>query len=209
MPLSKTARNVLIALVPVAAVACTIAVLAIPPDAKIGMWVRFTMFHGASTWVNIATFTLAGAFGAAYLLGRGAARAWGEAFRWLALPHWVVNSVLGIISMKVLWGDVGLEEPKLAMTVVVLGASAAILAVQLITDHPKLTAGLDAALAAGLWTAVLLVPNVTHPDSPVFNSPNPVYRYAFFGMVASVLVIAVALAVILAKGRARRLSESD
>lgn len=208
MSRSKAVPATLAALILLAVVACILAVGAIPPDAKIGMWVRFTMFHGASTWVNIASFTLAGIFGGAFLAGASGLRAWDEAFRWLALPHWAINSVLGVISMKVLWGDVGLEEPKLAMTVVVLGASALILAVQFITDHPKLVAGLDALLAAGLWTAVLLVPNVTHPDSPVFNSPDPVYRYAFFGMVGSILVIVVALAV-LAGARKRRLAFGD
>lgn len=205
----KTALAILVVLILVAAVACIVAVMAIPPDAKIGMWVRFTMFHGASTWVNIATFTLAGLFSAAYLFGANGARPWGEAFRWLALPHWIVNSVLGVISMKVLWGDVGIEEPKLAMTVIVLGAAAVILAVQLITDHPKLASALDALLAAGLWAAVLIVPNVTHPDSPVFNSPDPVFRIAFFGMVGSIAVIAISLAVAIAGSRKRALASRD
>ncbi len=209
MPLSKTARIVAIALVAIAAAVCAVAVVNIPPDEKIGMWVRFTMFHGASTWVNLMTFALAGVFGAAYLFGLSGARPWNEAFRWLALPHWVFNSVLGVISMKALWGDVGLEEPKLAMTVAVLGGSALILAIQLITDHPKLVAALDLLLAAGLGTAVLLVPNVTHPDSPVFNSPESVFRYTFFGMVGSIAVIAAVLAIVIAGARKRGLASKD
>lgn len=201
MPLSKTARTVSISLIALAAVACVAAILSIPPDEKLGTMVRFVMFHGASTWVNMGTFTLAGAFGIAYLLGvRGALR-WGQAFWWIALPHWTVNTILGILSMKFIWGGILWDEPRLIMTFGLLAASIVVLTISLIFDHPKIPAALDALLAAALWYLVLVLPNLFHPDSPVFNSDSKVYIYAFLGMVVSIAVIALAIGTLVAKRR--------
>ena len=146
MPLSKTARTVLIALIPLAALACAAAILSIPEDARLGAMVRFVMFHGASTWVNMGTFTLAGIFGLAYVFGARGALPWGQALRWFSLPLWVVNTILGILSMQLIWGGILWNEPRLLMTFGLLAAAVVILAIQLIFDHPKVPAVLDAAL---------------------------------------------------------------
>jgi len=201
VPLTPKARLVLFVLIALAAVACVISVMAIPPDERLGAMVRFVMFHGASTWVNMGTFTLAGVLGLAFVFGAGKLGRWGEAFRWLSLPLWAVNTVLGILSMKLIWGGILWDEPRLLMTFGLLAGSVVILAVQLIFDHPKVPAVLDAVLAAALWFLVLVLPNLFHPDSPVFNSDNAVYIYAFFGMVGSIAVAALAIVTLVARRR--------
>ncbi len=201
MPLSKTARTVLVALIPIAIVACVISILSIPPDEKLGTMVRFVMFHGASTWVNMGTFTLAGVAGIAFAAGLSGLKPWGEALRWVSLPLWIINTILGILSMKLIWGGILWNEPRLLMTFGLLTASVVILAMQLIFDQPKITAVLDAALAASLWYLVLALPNLFHPDSPVFSSENAAYIYGFLGMVGSVAVIAIAAVTLIARRR--------
>jgi len=201
VPLSKTARTVLVALIPIAIVACVISILSIPPDEKLGTMVRFVMFHGASTWVNMGTFTLAGVAGIAFAAGLSGLKPWGEALRWVSLPLWIINTILGILSMKLIWGGILWNEPRLLMTFGLLTASVVILAMQLIFDQPKITAVLDAALAASLWYLVLALPNLFHPDSPVFSSENAAYIYGFLGMVGSVAVIAIAAVTLIARRR--------
>ncbi|MRS12828.1 MAG: hypothetical protein EG823_07125 [Actinobacteria bacterium] len=201
MPLSRHARIGLVALVPFAAAACVAAILSIPPDERLGTMVRFVMFHGASTWVNMGTFTLAGAFSLAYVFGAEKLGRWGEAFRWCSLPLWCVNTVLGITSMKLIWGGILWNEPRLGMTFGLLAAAVVILAIQLIFDHPKVPAVLDAVLAISLWTLVLVLPNLFHPDSPVFNSENPTYIYSFLAMVASMAVAAGCVVTLVARRR--------
>lgn len=201
MTLSKTARTVVIALIPLAVLTCVISLLSIPPDERLGTMVRFVMFHGASTWVNMATFTLAGLLGLAFVFGAKKLGGWAEAFRWFSLPLWVVNTVLGILSMQLIWGGILWDEPRLLMTFGVLAGSIVILAMQLIFDHPAVPAILDAVLAATLWTLVLVLPNLFHPDSPVFNSENAIFIYAFFGMVGSIAVAALAIVTLVATRR--------
>ena len=201
-PATARVRTTLVAGIFAAIAVCVAAVLLTPPDEKLGTMVRFVMFHGASTWVNMATFTLAGVFGIAFLLGKQEARSWGESLRWVSLPLWIVNSILGLLSMQLIWGGILWTEPRLAMTFGVLGGALVIFAAQMIFDAPRVTAALDALLAATLWTLVLVLPNLFHPDSPVFQSGNWEYIGTFLGMVAGV-GLAAACAVVLITGRAR------
>ncbi len=176
----------LVAGIALAVLVAVAAILLTPPDKKLGAMVRFVMFHGASTWVNMATFTLAGALGIAFLLGKSGARVWGEALRWVSLPLWTVNSILGLLSMKLIWGGILWSEPRLGMTFGILGGALVIFAAQMLFDSPRVTAGLDALLAVTLWVLVLVLPNLFHPDSPVFQSGNWEYIGPFLGMVAGV-----------------------
>ncbi|TLM80519.1 MAG: hypothetical protein FDZ70_00430, partial [Actinobacteria bacterium] len=88
--------------------------LSVPIDSKLGRLVRFVTFHGASTWVNMAMFTLLGIVGLVYLVRRreGALR-WGAALRYVALPLWMVNTGLGVLSSKLAWGAINWSEPRL------------------------------------------------------------------------------------------------
>jgi len=197
--LSKTARTAALTLIALAVVGCVISILSIPPDAMLGKMVRFVMFHGGSTWVNMGTFTLAGLFGLAYMFGVRRALPWNEAFRWLSLGLWVVNTVLGILSMKILWGGILWDEPRLLMTFGILAGSVVTLALQLIFDRPTIPAVCDALLAGSLWFLVLVLPNLFHPDSPVFSSGDPAFIIGFFGMVGTIAVAVLSIAVLVAR----------
>ena len=200
MPLAPKTRTALLVAIPLLALACAAFVFTIPPDAKLGTMVRFVMFHGASTWVNMLTFTLAGVLGLLYVISsRAALGRWGEAFRWISLPLWTINTVLGVLSMQLIWGGILWDEPRLMMTFALEVAAIVILAVQLIFDHPKVPAVLDALLATALWGMVLLLPNMFHPDSPVFSSGNWEYIGRFFGMVITLTGIAVCIATLIAR----------
>jgi hypothetical protein len=199
VPLSRNTRIVLVVVTLLAAVVCAAVALNIPEDAKLGAMVRFVMFHGASTWVNMLTFTLAGVFSAAFIAGVKGLGRWGEAFRWISLPMWAVNTVLGILSMEWLWGDILWTEPRLWMTFGLLAGSLIVLGVQLVVDHPKVPAALDGIIAVTLWVLVLFLPNLFHPDSPVFSSGNMGFIFGFFGMVEHLAIAVTAIAVLIAR----------
>lgn len=197
---NKSAKSLYIAIAVLAAIAAVLVAL-IPPDQKLGGMVRLVMFHGASTWVNMATFTFAGVLGIAFLAGVGRLHPWGEAFRWISLPLWTVNTGLGLLSMKLIWGGILWDEPRLWMTFGLLGASLLVVALQLVFDLPKLTAVLDVLLAGGLWALVLLLPNLFHPDSPVFSSGNWEFIGPFLGIVATILAMMMVIAVLIVRRR--------
>ncbi|MDO9556320.1 MAG: hypothetical protein Q7J82_01890 [Coriobacteriia bacterium] len=198
-PVKSGSRNVLYAVAVVVAVVAGIFVAVIPPDDKLGGMVRLVMTHGALTWVNMVTFTLAGVLGVAFVAGKASARRWGEAFRWISLPLWAINTALGLLSMKLIWGGILWDEPRLWMTFGLLAAAMIVVALQLVFDRPRLTALLDAALAGCLWALVLLLPNLFHPDSPVFSSGNWAFIGPFLGIVVSLLMVAIIIATLIAR----------
>lgn len=192
-------RSALYAVMAVLVVVTGVLIAVIPPDEKLGGMVRLVMSHGASTWVNMATFTLAGVLGVAFVAGVRGARLWGEAFRWISLPLWAINTCLGLLSMQLIWGGILWDEPRLWMTFGLLAASIVVVAMQLVFDKPKFTALLDALLAGSLWALVLLLPNLFHPDSPVFSSGNWAFIGPFLGIVASLLGVAAVIATLVAR----------
>ncbi len=202
-PLSHRTRRTLLLIMAVSAAVAAALVFTTPPDVKLGVMLRLVLFHGASTWVNLGTFTLAGVLGIGVVLGVKRFVSYGEAFRWISLPLWGMNTVLGLLSMQLIWGGILWDEPRLSMTFYILAASVIVVAVQLIFGLPRLSALFDALLAAGLWTAVLVLPNLFHPDSPVFNSENLRIVGSFLGQVAAIAVFAACAAVLIARRHRR------
>jgi CDP-diglyceride synthetase len=101
-----------------------------PPVLQLGTLVRLVIFHGASTWVNMAAFTLAGLVGLAYVATRrDPLSRIGSAFRYLAIPWWIINTGLGLLSSRLAWNSINLAEPRLQATFWIMLAAGLVLAV--------------------------------------------------------------------------------
>ncbi|MBE0477310.1 MAG: hypothetical protein IBX62_09460 [Coriobacteriia bacterium] len=173
------------------AVAVAVLVATLPPVEQLGRLVRLVVFHGASTWVNLATFTFAGITALAFLLSGGERLyAWASGLRWFSMPLWVLNTALGVLSARMAWGSVEWGEPRLRMTFWVLLGAGLVVAADLAFSRPRVTAALDVGLAAALWFGIAVSPNVVHPDNPVLNSDWYI-KGPFFVMVAAIMAIAL------------------
>lgn len=185
MTLTRTTRSVMLGAIALLLVIIGYLTWTMPPVLQLGTLVRLVTFHGASIWVNMAAFTLAGIAGAAYLVTRrdGIYRA-GAAFRYLAVPWWIVNTVLGMISSRLAWNSVNLAEPRLQATFWIMLAAGIVLAVDFGFNKRALSATADVVMAAVLWTLILGARNFVHPDNPIMNS-GPEIQLPFFGIVGS------------------------
>lgn len=190
----------------------------IPPVEGLGDKVRLPMFHGGSTWVNLAAFTLMGIAGLGYLAtGKREFYRWSAGFRWIAAPMWLVNTVLGVIAAIGTWDFTGSkssplmvirEDPRLMAQFTLLLVIAAVLLFDHIVESDKWRAFGDAAYAAVLW--VVLVAQVfanaqaqaLHPDNPVLNSAADI-QIPFFAIVGC-LGVATVLAAWLVRDRIAR-----
>ncbi|MBE0416755.1 MAG: hypothetical protein IBX63_03210 [Coriobacteriia bacterium] len=158
-----------------------------PPVLQLGTLVRLVIFHGASTWVNMAAFTLAGLAGLAYLTtSRDPLYRVGSAFRYIAVPWWIINTGLGLLSSRLAWNGINLAEPRLQATFWIMLAAGIVLAVDFGFGKRRWSAAADVAVAAVLWTLILGARNFVHPDNPVMNS-GPEIQLPFFGIVGSLL----------------------
>lgn len=169
------------------------------PEVGLGAGVLAAMLHEAFTWVSLATFTLTGLTGIAFMLGRTRLLPWEQSLRWISQAMWGLNAVFLMVSMDINWGGVMWNEPILLMTIGLLLAAIAILAVQLIVNDPRVPAVLDAIIAAAFWTSVFVLPNlfrrgfysVTAADVPAYRAGFPIVVAAVAAVVAFVAVLVV------------------
>ncbi len=200
MALSSAARRALVVGMVLFAATAAILTLTMPPVLQLGRLVRLVIFHGASTWVNMGVFTLAGLAGASFLLTRREALYdWASGFRYLAVPWWIANTLLGILSSRMAWNSVDLSEPKLQVTFWVMLAAGVVLAVDFGLGRRFWTAAADVLMAVTLWALILGVRNVVHPENPVMSSGWDI-KLPFFGIVGSLAAVGLLAAALIVGG---------
>lgn len=193
----------LVAAIGVLLLAIAALVVAIPADEKLGELLKLVLFHGATTWANLVTFTVAAVLGLAFLAtGRAGLWRWESGFRLVSAPLWAYNTVMGVVSMYLSWGGFLWSEPRMRMTILILLASLGVLAMHLVFERPKLTAALDVAMGVFLWTSLGLTPKVFHPNNPVMNSGTQIVAL-FAGLVlASTLAAVLGSALVAGRNKA-------
>jgi len=186
-----------------------------PAVEGLGTKVRLPVFHGAMTWVNLGAFTL---MGIAALLSLATRREgfyrWEEALRWIAIPTWLVGSVLGLLAAMNTWDFTGSKasrlsvvtaDPRLMAQFWILLAGLAVLAVGLLIDERAWLSAIDIGFVGLMWfvlmRAILGPGRALHPDSPVMNSEELGIKLLFFGMVGGLSVALLAGAWLIAQWR--------
>ncbi len=177
---------------------------AIPPVEGLGAKVRLPIFHGGSTWVNLAAFAVMGVFSLGYLLmHREDLYRWATGFRWVAAGMWVLNTVLGVIAAIQTWDFSGSQQipltvvrqdPRLMAQFQLLLLLAIVLIIETMFESRNLRAFLDFVYAAtmGIWLGVVLnsaAARALHPDSPVLNSGSDI-QIPFYAIVGCLFVAA-------------------
>jgi hypothetical protein len=186
-----------------------------PAVEGLGAKVRLPVFHGAMTWVNLAAFALLGLSAIAYLVTRreGIYR-WEEGLRWVAIPMWVLGSVLGLLAALNTWDFTGsksspmslvMADPRLTAQFWILLAGLALLAFGAMIDDKWMLSALDVGFVVIAWAvllrAILGPGRALHPDSPVMNSDEIMIKLLFLGIVASLGVATLTAAWLIARWR--------
>lgn len=196
----------------VMAAACT---LLFPAVEGLGTKVRLPVFHGAMTWVNLAAFSIVALLALVYIVtGKQVLYAAEEGLRWVAIPMWLLGSVLGLLAALNTWDftgsqsspiEVAMDDPRLVAQFWILLAALAVSALALVVDERKLLSGADLAFVAFMWsvilTAVLGPGRALHPDSPVMNSDEIFIKLMFFGIVGGIGMAAAGAAWLIARAR--------
>lgn len=182
------------------ALVAVVLVLNLPEVVGLGSRVKLPIFHGASTWVDLMLFVAMGVASLVYLVSRShAAYQWEVGLKAVAMPLWVLNSVLGFVAALGTWDFTGSKQsplvvirsdPRLTAQVLIL-LGVAIIAVLdwLVLEKRVHKAVADLIFVAGssvLLSDIFLDPakRALHPDSPVLNSGWDI-KGPFFGIVAS------------------------
>lgn len=186
-----------------------------PAVEGLGTKVRLPVFHGAMTWVNLIAFVaLAGSALLSLLSGRDVWYRWAEALRWIAIPMWLIGTVLGLLAALNTWDFTGSKasrlsvitaDPRLMAQFWILVAGVIVIAAMFVLKERFWHNVLDIAFVATAWgliaRAILGPGRALHPDSPVVNSDEIKIKLLFIGMVISIAVSVVSGAWAIVKAR--------
>ena len=163
--------------------ACAAFVAFTPAEAMLGQYLKLVLFHGASTWVNLVTFTVAGALAVAFLVnGRPGTYAYAASARYVSFALWIFNTALGMLSARLTWGDAFIREPRLQASFWILLLLGLAMALDIMMDKPRLHSAFDIGIMVAVWVFVFLTPRDIHPNSPVMASGWDI-KLLFAGMV--------------------------
>ena len=169
-------------------VTAAVGLLMVPPDATLGGDIRAVFFHGAVTWTAIIMAVCGGAAGLGTLVLRWdvPTRVW--RLLTLATVSWVLSLSLSFPVMRMTWGGVLWNEPKLLMSAEVVSTFLVAWAVALLVGKPRVTAAVAAVAAAVMVALLIATPGAFHPDNPIFRSGNARFIGSFL-LVAGGLVL--------------------
>ena len=183
-PDAKTDR-ILWIVIAVSLVACAAFVFFTPVEAMLGQYLKLVLFHGASTWVNLITFTAAGALAVAFLVNhRPGTYAYSASARYISFGLWIFNTALGMLSARLTWGDAFIREPRLQASFWILLLLGLAIAIDIMMDKPRLHSAFDILIMVAVWVFVFATPKDIHPNSPVLASGWEI-KGLFAGMVVS------------------------
>jgi hypothetical protein len=163
----------------------------VPPDATLGGDIRAVFFHGAVTWTGIVMAVCAGVVGlGALVLGWDVpTRVW--RLLTLATVFWVLSLSLSFPVMRMTWGGVLWNEPKLLMSAEVVSTFLVAWAVALLVGKSWVTAAAAVVAAVVMVALLATTPGAFHPDNPIFRSGNARFIGSFL-LVAGGLVLLAA-----------------
>jgi hypothetical protein len=201
-PDAKTDR-ILWIVIAVSVVACAAFVFFTPVEAMLGQYLKLVLFHGASIWVNVLSFTTAGALAVAYLVNRRPGTyAYVASARYVSFGLWLFNTALGMVSAWMTWGDSFIREPRLQASFWIILLLGMAMALDIMMDKPRLHAAFDIGIAVAIWLLVFVPAKDIHPNNPVFASGWQI-KALFGGMVVTWAVAVFSLIRIWAERLAR------
>jgi hypothetical protein len=169
--------------------AAVILILITPPEATLGDGIKIVFIHAALIQTGIVGLVVAGLIGIVVL-----ATAHAEIDRWMrsiaivAVVFYAAGVITSMIAAKVNWGNVFLQEPRMAASLNTLALALIILILTMwlesLPGGVRITGVLQAGLAVYLIWSILFTPLLLHPRNAIGTSTFPALRWSFYGLLA-------------------------
>ncbi|MFN2158440.1 MAG: hypothetical protein ACK2U3_01210 [Anaerolineales bacterium] len=166
-----------------------------PQEKTLGVNVRIVYLHGAWVWTALVVFTAAGLVGIIGLVTRKEEfHKWSRTFGRIGQFFWITYLPLSIWAMQTNWNGLFLAEPRWRMAVIFAIGGILIQIGITFLENPVWASVGNLIYITLLGIAIMNIPDVMHPSSPILESDATRIQLFFFSLLAATLLMAGALA---------------
>ncbi len=167
-----------------------------PQEKTLGQIIKLIYLHGALSRAGMIGLLAAGLAGLVYIVyPRPILARWSHALLLAGWVYWTTHFVVSLPVTHLTWGPwIAWGEPRVTMTLQVIGAGAAVIAVTWLVQHTYFTAGANILLSGAFLFLVQRTGVLRHPLDPIGSSPSPalhlVYAALLLPIIGSMLLLA-------------------
>ncbi|MCX6031493.1 MAG: hypothetical protein NT169_19610 [Chloroflexi bacterium] len=174
-----------------------------PAEKTLGPVIKLVYLHGALSRGGMLGLIAAGGVGLAYLVRpRPALARWTAGLALSGWGFWVLHFIVSMPATRLTWGPwIAWGEPRVTMTLQVIGVGLAVLIVSRLVDSTAFTAAANLLLGA---TVALLVGRTgvfRHPLDPIGESPSATLRLIYLALLIPIIAAMLLVAWRLAQAR--------
>lgn len=176
-----------------------------PAEAQLGDAVKLIYLHAGLVFVSMFLVTAVGVLGLLFLVtGKKVFFDWAKPTKTVTLIFWFTYLSSSVVAMRLTWGGIIWNEPRLLLASSIFLVLLAIFLVSLTVHAPRVIASLNVLMGAAVWILVSRVPAVMHPTS------NPISSSGSFAIkLDTVLIFLFFLAAaIMSVGLTKKLSNA-
>jgi len=170
--------------------------LLMPLEKTLGQVIKIVYLHGALSRAGMAGLIAAGVVGVLHLItGRPALAAWTRGLLISGWAFWVAHFVVSMPATRLTWGPwIAWGEPRVTMTLQVIGAGLVIIVVTRLIGNRLFTAAAALLLAVAVAFIAGQTGVIRHPLDPIGGSPSTtlrlVYLLLLIPVIAAMFVVA-------------------
>lgn len=150
----------------------------VPPDARIGSWVKIIYFHASIARNSIYFFVLAGIISFISFFNKDFLN-WALSFESTAILFWIIQTILGFFIMKFVWGGFLFREPRAILAISIFFLSLMLVLLFDLTNSATFFQLSSIFLSFVLVYLLLNVKNVFHPTNAIGASPSLLMKVLF------------------------------
>lgn len=171
-----------------AALAAAVLIV-LPSEKTIGQVIKIVYLHGALSRAGLVGFVAAGAVGLVYLIRPQPRLApWNRALLLSGWGFWTAHFIVSMPATRLTWGPwVAWGEPRVTMTLQVIGVGLAVIAVTWLVNNTALNAVASVLMAAALVILTERTGVLRHPLDPISSSPSGALHLTYLILLVPVI----------------------
>lgn len=161
-----------------------------PPEKGLGNKVRLVYFHASIAENSIIFFVLSALVAVYFLISSSKdSQIWSSSAFRVAFYLWIIQTILGGINMKIIWGEFFWSEPKARMGLILLAVALVVYVISEISNSRTFNSILYILTGASALVALFLTSNVFHPSNAIFGSNVLAYKVIFVLLAPSFFIV--------------------